>query len=219
MRLTQRAVRTFIASGFCLVVGLPAAVFAKTVKLPEDAPQVMFDVPDDWTVTPTPLGLDVAPADKSALIVAGLTPRDRNALTKWQKEATARMVAFGVAFDPKATRPKTSSKSTPKAEAPTLFSGAPSIGTPEQGPQAPTAFEDKEHAGLPLEALTGRPAPKGAKIPFNGLVIYGASYAGSPVDTEFLNFSLSPKELLLMQQESGKTDDRIAAIIGTVRRP
>ena len=192
-----------------------AVATAKTVKLPESTPQVMFDVPDDWTVTPTPLGVDLAPPDKSALIVSGLVRRDRAALTKWQKDATKRMLQAGVAFDPNAKKPD----KAPIAAATNLFSGAPTIGTPEQGPQAATAFDDKANAGLPLEDLTGRAPPKGAKIPVNGLVIYGASYLGTPVDAEFLNFALSTKELFLMQQESGKTDDRIAAIVDTVRRP
>ena len=66
--------------------------------------------------------------------------------------------------------------------------------------------------------MTGRAPPKGAKIPVNGLIIYGASYLGTPVDAELLNYALSPKQLFLMLQESGKTDDRIGTIIDTVRR-
>ena len=201
-----------LLAGATLVFAIP--VSAKTIKMPEGAPQVIFDVPDDWTVTPTPLGFDFAPPDKSALIVSGLIKRDRAALTKWQKDAAERMTQFGIAFDPHAKKP-----SAGAASAATLFSGAPMIGTPEQGPKATTAYEDKSKAGLSLEDLTGRAPPKGAKIPLNGLVIYGASYLGTPVDAELLNFALSPKELFLMQQESGKTDDRIAAIVDTVRRP
>ena len=191
-----------------------SAAGAKTIKMPEAAPQVTFDVPDDWTVTPTPLGLDLAPPDKSALIVSGFIKRDRAALTKWQKEATQRMKDFGVAFDPKAKKPIGGHVAAPA----TLFSGTPSLATPEQGPQAPTAFEDKDKAGSPLEDLTGRSPPKGAKIPVNGLIIYGASYLDTPVDAELLNYALSPKELFLMQQESGKSDERIGAIVDTVRR-
>lgn len=191
-----------------------SAAGAKTIKMPEAAPQVTFDVPDDWTVTPTPLGLDLAPPDKSALIVSGFIKRDRAALIKWQKEATQRMKDFGVAFDPKAKKPVGGHVAAPV----TLFSGSPSLATPEQGPQAPTAFEDKDKAGSPLEDLTGRPPPKGAKIPVNGLIIYGASYLDTPVDAELLNYALSPKVLFLMQQESGKSDERIGAIVETVRR-
>ena len=205
----------------CALLAGAASAFAtvsiaKTVRVPEAAPQVVFDVPDDWTVTPTPLGIDVAPPDRSALIVSGLVKRDRAALTKWQTDATERMRQFGVAFDPKATKSTNAARTAPASP---LFSGTPSIATPEQGPRAVTAFEDKANAGLPLEDLTGRAPPKGAKIPVNGLVIYGASYLGTPVDAEFLNFALSPRELFLIQQESGKTDDRMSAIIDTVRRP
>ena len=198
----------------CTSLVFASAVDAKTIRMPEDAPQVSFDVPDDWTVTPTPLGLELAPPDKSALIESGFIKRDRAALTRWQQQATRRMQDFGVAFDPKAKKPVELSPAAPT----TLFSGAPSIGTPEQGPQAPTAFDDKAAAGLPLEDLTGRAAPKGARIPVNGLVLYGAIYHGAPVDAELLNFALSPKQLFLMQQESGKTDERISAILDSVRR-
>lgn len=210
MRLRLLVARAFFA---LVALGLAGAAGAKTVKMPEDAPKVTFDVPDDWTVTPTPLGLDLAPPDKSALIVAGFAKRDRPAMTKWQKDAARRMEDFGVAFDPKAKKPVGAS-----VAASTVFSGTPTLSTPEQGPQAATAFDDKANAGLSLEQLTGRPAPKGAKIPVNGLVIYGASYLGMPVDAEFLDFDLSPKELFLMQQESGKTDQRIGAIVDSVRR-
>ncbi len=199
-------------AGAALMFG--SAAEAKTIRMPETAPVVTFDIPDDWTVTSTPLGLDLAPPDKSALIVSGFIKRDRAALTKWQQEATQRAKNFGVIFDPKAKKPIGGQMAAPT----TLFSGAPSIGTPEQGPQAPTAFEDKTKAGAPLEELTGRAPPKGAKIPVNGLVIYGASYHGTPVDAELLNYALSPKQLFLMLQESGKTDERIGAIVDTVRR-
>ena len=198
----------------CTPLVFASAADAKTIKMPENTPQVSFDIPDDWTVTAMPLGLEIAPPDKSALIVSGFIKRDRSALMTWQQQATQRMQDFGVAFDPKAKKPVKLSASAPE----TLFSGAPSIGTPEQGPQAPTAFEDKAAAGLPLEDLTGRAAPKGARIPVNGLVIYGATYNGAPVDAELLNFALSPKQLFLMQQESGKTDERIGAIVDSVRR-
>ena len=211
MPLSPAVARTLLV---CLSFVAAANASGKTVKVPDVAPQVVFDIPDEWTVTKTPLGFDLAPPDNSALIVSGLVKRDRASLTNWQKQATQRMADFGVAFDAKAKKPIggfATSAST------SVFSGAPSIGTPEQGPQATTAFEDKSAAGLPLEELTGR-APQGAKISFNGLIIYGASYKGTPVDAEFLNFALSPKELFLMQQESGKTDDRIAAIIDSVRR-
>ena len=207
--------RTLVAYALAgMALGFASTACAKTIRMPEDAPEVTFDVPDNWTVTPTPLGLDLAPPDKSALIVAGFIKRDRTALTKWQQQATQRMKDFGGAFDPAAKKPAGGHVAAPT----TLFSGAPSIGTPEQGPQAPTAFEDKETAGAPLEELTGRAPPKGAKIPVNGLIIYGASYLGSPVDAELLNYALSPKQLFLMLQESGKTDDRIGTIIDTVRR-
>lgn len=212
MRPRSRAARALLAGA---AFGFAAAAWAKTVKMPEDAPKVTFDVPDDWVATSTPLGFDFAPPDKSALIVAGFVKRDRAALTKWQKDATERMKDFGVAFDPKA---KKSISGKAVAAPSTLFSGAPTLSTPEQGPQAATAFDDKANAGLSLEQLTGRPAPKGAKLPVNGLIIYGASYLGTPVDAEFLDFDLSPKELFLMQQESGKVDARIGAIVDTVRR-
>ena len=198
----------------CTSLVLTSVTDGKTIRMPENAPQVSFDVPDDWTVTPTPLGVELAPPDKSALVEVGFTKRDRAALTKWQQQATQRMQDFGVAFDPSAKKPAKLSPSAPT----TLFSGAPSIGTPEQGPQAPTAFDDKASAGLPLEDLTGRAAPKGARMPVNGLVLYGAVYHGTPVDAELLNFALSPKQLFLMQQESGKTDERIGAIVDSVRR-
>ena len=210
MRLSSLIARVLLGASILSA----SAAGAKTIKMPENAPEVTFDIPDSWTVTPTPIGLDFAPPDKSALIVSGLVKRDRDALTKWQKDATQRMRDFGVAFDPKAKKPA----GRPAPASTTLFSGAPSIGTPEQGPQAPTAYDDKARAGLPLEELTGRAPPKGAKLPVNGLVIYGASYLGTPVDAEFLNFELSPKQLFLMQQESGKVDDRIAGIVDTVRR-
>lgn len=201
------------------VAALAAVLFAspacaKTIKLPQDAPVVMFDVPDDWNATPTPTGVTLAPADKSAFIVAGLVKRDRKTLTEWQKDATRRMESFGIAFDPKVNRP-----SKVAAAPTTLFSGAPSIGTPDQGPRAATAFDDKANAGLPLEDLAGRATPKGAKLRYNALVLYGASFNGTPVDAEFLNYALSAKELFLLQQESGKTDDRVGTIIDTVRRP
>lgn len=220
MRNRSLTARALTAGATLVVAGLACAapVCAKTIKMPEAAPQVIFEVPDDWTVTPTALGLNLAPPDKSALIVSGLIKRERTTLTKWQKDATQEMRQFGIAFDPKATKPAASK--APAAPT-TLFSGAPTIATPEQGPKAATAFEDKDKdkAGLSLEELTGRAPPKGAKIPVNGLVVYGASYLGTPVDVEFLNFALSTKELFLMQQESGKIDDRIAAIVDTVRRP
>ena len=65
-----------LATGTMLatVVGV-ASARAKTIKMPEGAPRVIFDVPDDWTVTATPLGVDIAPPDKSALIVSGLIKR------------------------------------------------------------------------------------------------------------------------------------------------
>ena len=211
MRPRSLAARALVAA---TVLGFAAGACAKTVSVPETSPKVTFEVPDDWTVTPTPIGLEIAPSDKSALIVVGLIKRDRAILTKWQKDATQAMKDFGVAFDPQAKKPVGGAKAAPQ----TLFSGAPTIGTPEQGPQAATAFEDKDKAGLSLEQLTGRPAPKGAKIPLNGLIIYGASYLGTPVDAEFIDFDLSPKELFLMQQESGKSDTRIAPIIDSVRR-
>ena len=210
--MRHRSLVACALAGAALV--LASAAEAKTIRMPESAPEVTFEIPDDWTVTPTPLGLDFAPPDKSALIVAGFIKRDRAAVTKWQGEATQRAKDFGIAFDPKAKKPTGGHPAAPT----TLFSGAPSIGTPEQGPQAPTAFEDKAKAGAPLEELTGRAPPKGAKIPVNGLIIYGASYLGSPVDAELLNYALSPKQLFLMLQESGKTDDRIGTIVDTVRR-
>lgn len=205
--------RHFVAAAV-LVLLTAVPVGAKTIKLPEGAPRVMFDVPDDWIVTSTPDGIVTNPPDKSAFIAAGLARRDRKTLLAWQKEATQRMEAFGIAFDPKIKQPEK------VAAAPTtLFSGAPSIGTPDQGPRAKTAFDDKVHAGLPLEDLAGRAAPAGVKLRYNALVLYGASYQGTPVDAEFLNYALSAKELFLLQQESGKTDERVGTIIETVRRP
>lgn len=200
-----------IAAVIAALYAQPA--LAKTIKLPETAPVVMFDVPDDWIATPTPSGIEVAPGDKSAFIVAGLVRRDRKALTAWQKDATKRMETFGIAFDPKVQQPaKVATAAT------TLFSGAPSIGTPDQGPRAVTAFDDKPNSGLPLEDLAARATPKGTKLRYNALVLYGASVVGTPVDAEFLNYALSSNELFLLQQESGKTDERVGLIIETVRR-
>ena len=71
MRHRSLVARTL--AGVALVAA--SAAGAKTIKMPEAAPQVTFDVPDDWTVTPTPLGLDLAPPDKSALIVSGFIKR------------------------------------------------------------------------------------------------------------------------------------------------
>ena len=215
MRQRSLAMRALAGAALLLAAAVVAeTAAAKTIRMPEDAPVISFDIPDDWTVTPTPLGMDFAPPDKSALIVSGFIKRDRAALTKWQADATQRMKDFGIAFDTKAKKPIGGHAAAPT----TLFSGAPSIGTPEQGPKAPTAFEDKAKAGAPLEELTGRPPPKGAKIPVNGLIIYGASDHGTPVDAELLDYALSSKQLFLMLQESGKTDERIGAIVDTVRR-
>lgn len=203
-----------------------SSVEAKLIKLPEGKPKVLFDVPDDWTVTPGSEGLELRSPDKKVIIIAGLEKPTKGELSAWHKRATARMEALGVSFDPHASaKPKAAAPPAvvspmpgSGAESTSVFSGAPSLETPEHAPDVTTATEDKAMSGLSLDQLTGKaPTPGGPHLRFRAVTLYGASYDGKPVDAQFLNFAVDRNAALLMQQESSSTDDRVGAVVDSIR--
>lgn len=198
---------------------------AKVVKVPDSKPKVELDVPDDWTVTTAASTVELRSPDKSDLIVLGLSKTGKSEVTAWQKQATQRMMELGVTFDPNARKPKpppvpnASAALAPVAPAPaTVFSGAPSLETPEHAPAVATSTEDKTGAASSFEPLTGKtPAAAGPQLHFHVVTLYGATLGGKPVDAQFFIFAVEKGSALLLQQESSPTDDRVGAIIGSVR--
>lgn len=183
-------------------------------------------MPDDWTVTPASDGLELRSPDKKVVIITGLAKPTKGDVSAWHKHATARMEALGVSFDPHAAAPAKPT-ATAAAVPPTIaagteptsvFSGAPSLETPERAPDVTTATEDKAMSGLSLDQLTGKaPTPGGPHLHFRAVTLYGASYEGKPVDAQFLNFAVDKNTALLMQQESSPTDDRVGAVVDSIR--
>ncbi len=218
---TARTAAAGIAASI-LLVALPGATSARTIKLPEAKPLVMFDVPDDWTMTPVDSGLELRAPDRTSVIVTAVVKRSKADLAGWQKAATQRMVAFGVTFDPNAKVPHKAAGNNglgtlikPQAAAPAP-SSIPSMALINQPPPITMA----PPPGPPAKSDTAtKPTdkPAAAPLPFNSAVLYGATLAGKPVDVQFLNFALNKETAFVMQQESGSTDDRAALVIKSIR--
>ena len=87
---------------------LAGTAAARTLHYPEAKPMVRLEVPDDWVVTPADGGLQLASPDHTSIILAGMAKPGKADVATWQKAATQRMIAFGVAFDPHVKVPKVS---------------------------------------------------------------------------------------------------------------
>ncbi len=213
-----------------------SAVAARTIRYPEAKPMVLFEVPDDWAVTPADGGLQLASPDHTSIILAAMAKPGKADLAAFQKAAAQRMIEFGVAFDPHAEVPKASHSVTeknritallgpetqPKVKAGELqpLSTMPSMALLGQAPESTIANTsgietgDGKTAGKDGE---GGKAEGGKPLHFASAVIYGATLGGKPVDVQFLNFGLSSEQSFLMQQESSGDDARAGTIIRSVR--
>ena len=158
------------AAIFCSFTIGSMNVEARVVQIPATHPKVLLDVPDDWTVLPIGSSFELRSPDKTSIVIIGLVKREKSDVIAWHKMATAKMVAFGVKFDPKAVAPppvQRAAEATPaKPNLASLGIASPDAAKPaatvkpntpvadgsDAAPPAPTIF-----SGAPSIALPEKP--------------------------------------------------------------
>lgn len=207
------------AAALAALVCLGTSAEAAVINFPTSSPSVSLDVPDGWTVTYTPAGLEVRSPEKNSLIVANVVKRDERSVEAWAKEANKAMVAEGVTFDknvkparilipqPKADRSFESVTSS-SGEA-FSFSGAPSI---------QPSYLTKGGSGTPGAdaSVTGDGARSPLK-PFKVVQTFGATAGRKPIDIELAMYALAHDQIFVIEQQSGQTDGRAVAIVRTLK--
>lgn len=222
------AARTILVATTFVALGSAAA--AAELKIPQARPEVAMDIPDGWTMERSASGFEMRSPEKNSIIIGRTLGRDKKAVDTWRQEASEKLKAFGVSFDPGAKAPppkpaeavKLEDKKTDKTSAFTTspdaftFSGAPSLKTPgTEGSNDPVKPGD-----LSVESLTGFGTTVGAdmpKLPFRAIQYYGTTMNGKPIDVQLLVYNLPDNRLFVMMQESGPDDGRAVAMARSVR--
>lgn len=234
---TGRSVRGATVLALLLVAAAVGPAEAKVVRFPEANPVVTLDVPDGWTVSTSPIGLQLRSPEKDSLVVANYFKGNKAAAEAWPRQAGRTMEAAGITIDKTATdktatnqgstnktaaapAPPTSAvglPGTPRFSAPGdhfTFSGAPSISAaggivPSVGSNASTASMTFGKAALGSTA--------GNKIPHKIVTFRGGRLDGKATDVQLYVFSLASNELFLIEQQSGATDRRAVDIVYSVK--
>ncbi len=195
---------------------------AKIVKFPEHHPEVALDVPDNWSVSYTAVGLELRSPEKNSVIVANLFKHNKAAAEAWPKQAKQALTDAGVVTVEKAQKPAPaiapSPSSLPTLAAPSgdrfTFSGMPAAKMP--GGLAPI-----DGTTAPLATVAPGAAPTGAssrnKIPHKIVNYQDANFDGKPTDVQLYIFSLTRDDLFLIEQQSGKSDNRAVDIVYSVQ--
>lgn len=231
------------AGATALLPGLPAA--AATVGFPKDKPKVTMQVPDDWTVQYTAIGLEIRSPQKDSILVGNLVKRARTTVDAWNKIATETMSADGISFD-KTYKPKQQAAAPApepqpahdKQPAPEPAATPPDRVAALEGAQPKTSTLPSIDDSIPMFARQAAPAPPppppaalaaakaaGSAAPtrINGMTYHVAQYFGAklkdkPVDVQLVVFNVAPTEVFLLEQASSGTDDRAVAITMSVKR-
>ena len=220
-------------------------VRAKSVRYPAAQPEIALDVPDDWTVAETPLGLELQSPSKDALVIAGLTEGDRKSVDGWSRRALERMDGEGVVFDKSGTakptkphvagydvampaaasatspKPSDDKPTAPAAATPSNRESSYTFGGPAMVDPLKSAQEKASKAGAPRAAdipsiSTGGFNPAAMKA--SGHFAYiGGTLHGQPVDVELAVFPLGKDRRVLIEQQSGPTDARGVMIVRSLR--
>jgi hypothetical protein len=208
-----------LAAGLATLGGV--GLHAEQVPFPKENPRVMLEVPKDWTVAYSDVGLELTAPEKTSFVVAGVVKRSRPTVDAWVKQAADKMKAFGLAFDPDAKPPTPPPQPKPTVaaiEAPSAvkgdsftFSGAPSldampkVAAPTDKATAPT-IDDVVNAA----PRAGSPMPK---IPFKVVQYAGGQLANKPVDVQLVLFNIGPSDDFLIEQTSDSSDPRAVSIV------
>ena len=226
-----------------LSLSLPAC--AKEVRYPAAHPNFALDVPDDWSVAETPLGLELQPASKDALVVAAVTDGDRKSIDGWSRRALERMGTEGVVFDktgsakavkpngaagaddggakePAKAPPKVSGKPAeqtsiaPLANGPSYTFGGPAMVDPLKAVQA-EARKSMKPGGADMPSISTGGFDVATMKPTGHFAYTGGALRGQPVDVELAVFPLDKTKRLLIEQLSGPTDARGVMIVRSLR--
>ena len=129
-----------------------ATACATEVTIPKDHPKIKMQVPDDWTVTYSDLGVEIVAPEKNLVIVANLVPRKKAEANAWAITAEKRLEAFGVTFD------KAPKDNAPKDNAPKDTAPQPALATASP-PKPETEAKAAAPVKLPDTAPSAKPAP------------------------------------------------------------
>lgn len=209
------------------VAVLGASARAAEVKFPKTDPRISLEIPEGWTASYTPVGLELQSPEKNSLVVANVVKRDERSVEAWAKEAKERMVAGGIAFDKKAKPPRIltpgrkgdvdlSRSLQPSGEA-FSFSGAPSLKPKFSSEPSPNGNADANTSGAaPAGPDSGTAASP--MRPFKVVQTFGATMDKKPVDLELAMYPLAKDTFFVIEQQSGPTDSRAAAIVKSFKR-
>ena len=225
------AKRSLGANGLAAVLAAAAIVGpaqAKVVMFPETNPAVTLDVPDNWTVSTSPVGLQLRSPEKNSILVANFFKGDKAAAETWPKQAGKTLEEAGVTTDNTATSeahmapPAESSAEPPRSLPPATppvgehftFSGTPSVVDPlgiVRAGRTKTFDADGTPGMVPAGSIVRN------KIPHRIVNYKGGRLDGKPTDVQLYVFSLAKNELFLIEQQSGGTDNRAVEIVYSVK--
>lgn len=232
--------RACLAALAATLLPVATAAYAKDVRYPAAHPEVALQVPDDWSVAETPLGLELQSPEKDALVVAGVTAGDRKSVDGWSKRALERMSGEGVVFakaGTKAAKPHVAgpdgapageaakAPSAPQAPPPAAADVAKANGdkpytfggTPLVDPLGTAQKEASKLAGTsPMPSISTEGLTESRMKPI-GHYAYSGTLRGQPVDVELAVFPLDKTKRLLIEQLSGATDARGVMIVRSLR--
>lgn len=221
--------------GALLVAATCGGALAKEVQFPEAKPKVAMTVPDDWTVTYTPVGVEIEAPGGDSLVVANLLKHDMGTVDAWKAKVLAVMERHGVTVDTGGGAAKAATAGSGKAPAagqgPDLampgnaerpsfaFVGGPSLETPN----LPTGMQPLASTGAaaPSFAQPSAGAARHGAATVNGMQfksyrLEGGFFAGKPTDMQLVLFALPKDEFFAVEQQSASDDNRASAILNSV---
>lgn len=136
-------------------VAFATPALAKEIRLPEDHPQLVFQVPDDWTITYDGDGLNAASPESNSFIYAKIMKRPKDDPNKWVSDVLAKLETQGVTFKTKAT---VAAKTEPKGAETKAAEQKPAA---EAKPGEPSKAAEPPKAADPVKAAEhAEPAAK-----------------------------------------------------------
>jgi hypothetical protein len=171
------------AALLALILLQTEALRAKEIGLPPPGPVLSLDIPDDWTLESSDIGLEAASPEKNSYLFMKILKRPGDDPNQWVRAVKERLLAHGITFGTPGAGPAKEAKAEPgspathepsgnraaKPAAPAqspVVSVLPALAAPvAPGPVAAAAPEISPPAAPPSATAAPTPPPVAASAP------------------------------------------------------